>query len=68
MTATQQKSQESLEWVMEVMCRVHDQMLKQTREFCPDIFVTTNQLDPFQVVPREDVEGGLSASVSSADD
>lgn len=41
------RSQESLQQTMEALCKIQDQMLEQTREFCPSLSVTANQLNPF---------------------
>lgn len=62
MVAAQKKS--TLEQVAKVVYLVRDQILKHTRGLCFDLSVIADQLDPFQVVHKEDVEGGQGASQS----
>lgn len=63
----QLKSQKSLQRVVDVVYMVRDQMLEQTREICPNLSFTTDQLDPIISVPREDAIGGSGASEPDAD-
>lgn len=42
-------------------------MVDHARRFCPDLSVTSNQLDLFQIIPIEEVRGSSGVSESSAD-
>lgn len=52
---------------MESEYRVLDQMVDHARGFCPELSVTSDQLDLFQIIPIEEVRGSLGVLESSAD-
>lgn len=47
--------------VVEVMRRVQDEMLEQPRLFCPDLNITTYQLDHLAYASEKDVGSGLGS-------
>lgn len=57
----QWKSRESLQWVLEVVSRVWDEMLEQDRGFCPDLAITADQLDPLADASGKDTRSGARA-------
>lgn len=46
MDDARQKNQESLQQIVEVVRRFQDEMLEQTRFFCPGFAITIDKLDP----------------------
>lgn len=52
LVVARQRSQESLQQAMEVVCRVLNQMLEQEREFCLSLYIFVDQLNTFIEVLR----------------
>lgn len=55
MDDARQNNQESLQRIVEVVRRFQDEMLEQTRFFCPGFVITADKLDPLEDSFEKDI-------------